>query len=432
MVFLRALMLLLGALACMAAAPAEPETLIRGARVFDGTGKPARVRDVLIRGDRIATIGRRIRVRGAQVIDAQGLTLVPGLHDLHIHTPREAFESAEALGEAHRPYLASGITAVNEYSVSGPMLAPIRALIDGGAQAPHLTLAIRLGVPDGHGTESEFTNGITTQVTTPAEARAAMARLLPYRPDVIKVFADGWRYARDTDRPDMDLPTLKAIVKAAHAARIPVVTHTVTLAGAKRAARAGVDALVHGVGDAPVDRKLIALMRRHRTAYVPTLVVYEPQRDRALLPAEWARLRPRDRAREEERRAQPAAPIPAYEAQRWRIMQENVKRLRAAKIRIGIGTDTGIGGVYPGLAALREIRLFTTLGFTPSEALVAATSVSAQIMRGQRDHGRIARGQRADLVLIGGQPDMRIEDLYDVRHVWVSGREAKIDCPQTR
>jgi len=422
MTWLRGALALLAVLTCIGAAPVEQGTLIRGARVFDGSGAPAKVRDVLVRGDRIVAVARRISAGDALVIDADGLTLIPGLHDLHIHTPRTAYESAGALSIAHAPYLTNGVTSVNEYSVSGPVLAPIR-VIENTAKAPHLALAIRLGVPRGHGTESQYTNSITTKITKPDEARAAMAQLLPYRPDVIKVFADGWRYGRDADRPNIDLPTLTAIVEAAHRAKVPVVTHTVTLAGAKAAARAGVNALVHGIGDAVVDRALIGLMRRHRTAYVPTLVVYEPQQDRRFLPAEWSRLRPKDRAREEERLAQPIKPVLPYDSKRWGIMQENVRLLHAAGIRIGIGTDTGIGGVYPGLAALREIRLLTTLGFTPGQALKAATSESARIMGRKPGHGRIAKGQRADLVLVAGRPDERIEDLYEVRRVWVAGRE---------
>ncbi|RJF90621.1 amidohydrolase family protein [Sphingomonas cavernae] len=426
-IWLRNMLALVCAFIGIATAQAEPATLIRGARVFDGTGAPAKLRDVLVRGDRIVAVARRISARDAEIVDASGMTLIPGLHDLHIHTPRAAFENAETLAATHRPYLASGVTSVNEYSVSGPMLAPIRAIETSAlVEAPHMVLAIRLGVPHGHGTESEFTNSITTQVTTPAEARAAMERLLPYRPGVIKVFADGWRYARDADLPDMDLPTLKAIVDAAHADGIRVVTHTVTLAGAKIAARAGVDALVHGVGDALVDRELIRLMKKHRTSYVPTLAVYEPQQDRRLLPAEWSRLRPRDLERETQRRAEAVQPIRDYESKRWQIMQDNVRLLHAAGIRIGIGTDTGIGGVYPGLAAQREIRLLTTLGFTPREALAAATTTSARIM-GARNHGRIARGQRADLVLVAGRPDEQIEDLYQVRRTWVSGRAVSFD-----
>jgi hypothetical protein len=104
-------------------------------------------------------------------------------------------------------------------------------------------------------------------------------------------------------------------------------------------------------------------------------------------------------------------------------MRENVRRLKAAGIRVGIGTDAGIGGVYHGSSTLREIRWLTQLGFTPAEALVAATSVSAGILRQGHDRGRIAPGQRADLVLTGGRPDQRIDDLHDVRRVFVSGRE---------
>jgi hypothetical protein len=107
-------------------------------------------------------------------------------------------------------------------------------------------------------------------------------------------------------------------------------------------------------------------------------------------------------------------------------MRENVRRLRAANIPIGIGTDAGIGGVYHGSSTVREIRWLTMLGFTPAEALAAATSVSAGILREGTDHGRIAPGQRADLVLTGGRPDERIEDLYDVRRVFVSGREVPL------
>lgn len=414
---------LLAALACLCLGAVSPSdaTLIRGARVFDGSGRAAAVRDVLIRGDRIAAVGRNLRLpRGATLVEARGQTLIPGLHDLHIHTGRPVFADKAALAAGFAPYLRHGVTSVNEYSVSGPMLAGIRAL-EPGTPVPHLELAIRMGVPDGHGTESDYTNSITTQVTTPAEARAAMAQALPYGPDLIKVFADGWRYGRDEDRPSMDVATLSAITKAARRARIPVVTHTVTLAGAKIAARARVTALVHGIGDAPADAELILLMKRGRTAYVPTLVVYEPQATRTFLPAEWDRLSDTARAREERRRAAPARPVTEIEARRWAIMQDNVRRLKAAGIPIGIGTDTGIGGVYPGSAALREIVWLTRLGFTPAEALKAATSVSARIIG--RKRGRIARGLPADLVLIEGQPDERIEDLYEVRRVWVGGHE---------
>jgi hypothetical protein len=295
-----------------------------------------------------------------------------------------------------------------------------------GIPAPHLQLAIRLGVPGGHGTEFGWGNFFTLQVATPRAAHVAMAQALPYHPDVIKVFADGWRYGRDADLNSMNEPTLAAIVEDAHKAGLPVITHTVTLEGAKVAAAAGVDSVGHGVGDAMVDDELIGLMKAHHTAYIPTLVVYEPQEDRAFDPGEMASFSPPEQYREKARMAKPLAPIPAYEAKRWTIMQENIRRLKAAGIRIGIGTDAGIEGVYHGPGALREITWLTRLGFTPAEALVAATSTSAGIIGQDKDHGRIAPGMRADLVLYSGQPDQRIADLWAVARVFVSGREAPL------
>lgn len=415
-------------LLCCAAGRADAAILIRGAHVFDGTGSPAARADVLIAGDRIVAIGPRLRApRGGRVVDARGMTLLPGLHDLHAHLRSPGAGGPEDLGKAYAGHLLHGVTTAVDFSVSGEMLAPIREMTGSGAvAAPNLMLAIRLGVPGGHGTERGWGDFFTMEANTPRAAEQAMDRALPYRPDVIKVFTDGWRYGRTADLNSMDPATLRTIVARAHAAGIPVITHTVTLEGAKVAAAAGVDALGHGIGDAVVDDELIALMRSNRTAYVPTMAVYEPQQDRVLLPAELDRLSPPERAREEARRARAVEAVPELEARRWAILRENLRRLRAAGIRIGIGTDAGISGVYQGSSAVREVRLLTGHGFTAAEALAAATSVSAGILRQGADRGRIAAGQRADLILVAGRPDRRVEDLYRLRRVFVAGREVPL------
>lgn len=424
---MKGLRLALAALLALAgtAAAQERSTFIRGARIFDGTGAPAKVGNVLMSGDRIVAVGPAARApKGSRVVDARGLTLIPGLHDLHTHMRAPGFDAPDDLPKAYAGYLVNGVTSVNEFSVSPEMLAPIREMTGSGqVTAPNLQLAVRLGVPGGHGTEFGWGRAFTLEAATPRAAHQAMARALPYRPDVIKVFADGWRYGRSPGLNSMNEPTLAAIVEDAHASGIPVITHTVTLEGARIAAAAGVDALGHGIGDALVDDALIALMKARGTAYIPTLVVYEPQHGRTFLPAEWRRLRPPERAREEARIAESDEPVPERESARWTTMRENVRRLRSAGIPIGVGTDAGIGGVYHGSSTLREIGWLAKLGFTPAEALTAATTVSAGILRQGAGHGRIAPGQRADLVLTGGRPDERIADLYDVRRVFVAGRE---------
>ena len=417
------------ALGAASTAQAQPAILIAGARVFDGTGAPAKVQDVLVTGDRIAAIGEDLRVpEGATRVDGRGKTLIPGLHDLHTHLRSPALDAPEDLGKAWAGYLLAGVTSVNDYSVSGEMIGPIRAMVSSGRYwAPHLNQAIRFGVPGGHGTEYGWGHFFTLQATTARHARQQMPLALSYDPDMIKVFADGWRYGRDPDLNSMNRPTLAAIVAEAHKAGKPVVTHTVTLEGAKLAASAGVDSVGHGVGDALVDKELTALMRTNGTAYIGTHTVFEPQQARVFAPGEAALQNPDERAREVAFAASEAKnPILPYDARRWDILRANIKRLKKAGVPIGIGTDAGISGVYHGASAIREITILTHNGFSPGEALVAATRASAEIMGQEAGHGTIQPGKRADLVLIDGEPDRRIEDLWNVARVWVAGREAPL------
>jgi len=412
----------------------RPAVLIEGARVFDGTGEAATVQDVLVEGDRIAAVGKRLKApEGAQRVDGRGKTLIPGLHDLHTHLRSPAIDAPEDLGKAWAGYLLAGVTSVNDYSVSGEMIAPIRAMTapdETGARqywAPHLAQAVRFGVPGGHGTEYGWGHFFTLQATTPRHARQQTPLALSYDPDLLKVFADGWRYGRDADLNSMNAPTLGAIVADAHAAGKPVVTHTVTLDGAKLAAAAGVDSLGHGIGDALVDKELIELMRNRRTGYIGTMTVFEPQQTRVFAEGERAQFNPGERAREEAFAAGPAGePVLPYDARRWDILRANIRLLKKAGIPIGIGTDAGIGGVYHGASAIREITILTRLGFSASEALVAATHTSAAIMGQAEDHGTIEVGKRADLVLVDGEPDQDIADLWNVARVWVAGREAPL------
>lgn len=411
------------------AATAPAIVLIEGARVFDGTGTPAKVRDVLIEGERIRAVGAKLKLpSGATRVDGRGKTLIPGLHDLHTHLRSPAIDAPEDLGKAWAGYLLAGVTSVNDYSVSGEMIAPIRAMVASGQYwAPHLNQAVRFGVPGGHGTEYGWGHFFTLQATTPRHARQQMPLALSYDPDLIKVFADGWRYGRDPDLNSMNAPTLTAIVADAHAAGKPVVTHTVTLEGAKVAAASGVDALGHGIGDALVDKELIELMRAKGTAYMGTTTVFEPQQKRVFSAGERAMFNPGERAREAAFAAANAGePVLPYDARRWDILRANIRLLKKAGIPIGIGTDAGIGGVYHGASAIREITILTKHGFSPAEALVAATHTSAAIMGQDGDHGTIAPGKRADLVLVDGQPDKDIGDLWNVSRVWVAGREAPL------
>ena len=104
---------------------------------MDGTGAPARLVTVVIRGTKIEAVAPDAPVpAGARVIDAAGQTLMPGLFDLHTHLSASAVTGlAGDWGKSLKAYLACGVTTVNDYATNGEMFAPLRQLLSSGAVA---------------------------------------------------------------------------------------------------------------------------------------------------------------------------------------------------------------------------------------------------------------------------------------------------------
>jgi len=412
------LLLLLSSLAWAQPAP----ILIRGARVIDGTGAPAREATVVIIGTRIAGYGRETAPPppGTKIIDATGQTLLPGLFDLHTHlTASAATGVAGDWGKSLKAYLASGVTSVNDYATYSEQFWPMRQLLATGTlMGPRINMAVRMSTTGGHGTEGGVGDFMTLVANTPEQAHAEAKRALSFHPDVIKVFTDGWRYGTAPNLTSMNLETLSAIVEEAHAGKVKVVTHTLTLAGAKLAARAGVDILVHGIGDADVDQELIEIMKSKGTAYVPTLSVYEFKTN---LPRPLPLLDPDVRAAlpPQSGTATPGAAI----SERWAHLTGNVQKLFAAGIPVAVGTDAGMPSTFHGASTLHEMELLVKSGLTPMQALMSGTSVSAKVMGLLGERGTIAPGKFADLVLVNGRPDEQISDIRKTKRVFLGGYE---------
>ncbi len=403
-------------------ARAQVVVLIRGAVVVDGSGSGPRKADVLIRDDRIESVGEALPAPGnATVVAAEGRTLLPGLFDVHTHLPYSAVAGAPAdHGKNLKAYLVNGVTSVVDFGVYPEMFEPVRRLVrDGVFPSPRLHLAARLTTPGGHGAEGGRSEFFSIEVLTPRQARAAMQYLRPYKPDAIKVFTDGWRYGAAADMTSMDEATLRAIVEEAGKDDLRVLTHTVTLEKAKIAARAGVNVLVHGIGNAIADDELIALLRQQNVAYASTLAVYEPASRRPDPPLSLFE----PAAREILKRPRPPAAAGAGRQRRWENLMGNVTTLRAAGIPFATGTDAGVTGTYHGAATLRELELLVEGGLTPLEAITAATSASARALGIDKERGRIAPGALADMVLIRGAPHERITDIRNTERVFLAGRE---------
>ena len=203
----------------------RPLVAITGARVVDGTGAAPYEATVVIEGERIAAVNRDGKVpSGARVIDAKGKTLLPGLFDLHTHITASgaSLNVAADWPKNLMAYLYCGVTTVADLGDYQENFDAVRRLIVTGAiDSPRLAMATRFSSPGGHGAEGGRPEAHTHEVLTPREAHAAMAEVLRgSKPDLIKIFTDGWRYGTGKDMTSMDGDTIAAIVEDAHKAGI--------------------------------------------------------------------------------------------------------------------------------------------------------------------------------------------------------------------
>jgi len=378
-----------------------PVVAIMGATVFDATGAAPHVANVVIRDGRIAEVGPNVKApRGAKMIDAKGEALVPGFFDLHTHwTPAGVPSTTPQIATA---YVSSGVTTVSDFNAAPESFAPRRQWLS-TLVAPHVNFAARMSTPGGHG--ADWADTATTKwVNTPEAARAAVKALIPYKPDLIKAFTDGWRYGVAPDNTSMDEWTLTALVDEAHKNNLKVFTHTVSVDRGEVAGRSKVDVITHSLQDRPLDAEAIEIIKAGGTADTPTLAVYEPVK-----PGQPARDPDED-------------PKVKQGFKKFDYALGNAKALHDAGVMIALGTDAGMPGTPHGVSTLHEMELLVRAGLTPTEALMAGTALSAKVINLLDDRGTIEKGKRADLVLIKGEPWKAISDVRKTDRVFIDGK----------
>lgn len=401
---LRLLSVLIFAAACLfgqqiAAARPGQVTAITDVEVFDATGAAPWRGTVLVQDGKILEAGPKVKApRGAKVIKGNGRALLPGFYDVHTHwgprgTPAD-------LPEVAANYLAAGVTTVLDFHQPPEAFQPRREWL-AEIPSPHVYMVARMSTPGGHG--ADWSDESTTKwVSTEESAQRAVQELVPYKPDYIKVFTDGWRYERSPEETSMNEEALEALAAEAHTNNIRILTHTVTSARGALAARAGVDIIAHSLQDRALREEEVADIVTSGLFYAPTLAIYEPRRPGAPeLDMENAAVRQR--------------------VYKYGVAEENLRTLFAAGVPVALGTDAGIGGLVHGEGSLREMELLVAAGLSPADALMAATSVSARALGLAEDRGTIEAGKRADLVILDGKPWENISDVRKTSLVLVDG-----------
>ncbi len=399
---------------------------IVGGTLIDGTGAaPVPDATVLIEKGRIVAAGPKAAVKiphGAQKIDARGKTILPGLWDMHAH-----FEQVE-WGPI---YLAAGATTVRDCGNEFEFITAVRdAIAAGKGLGPRLELA---GIVDGSG---PLQLGVE-RVDTPEEAKFWVDKYHDANFQQMKIYSS------------VKLEEVKVISDEAHRLDMTVTGHVPEGLNAFQTIDAGQDQINHIVYVAdmmvaplpagttrrqraeavekldlssPAAQKAIAFLVDHGTVVDPTLGIFEFQTASTSKPPasfEPGVLRVAPELAEQLTDVGPPPPpeILALVNGIFAKYIQIVGALHRAGVPIVAGTDQTV----PGFSLYREIELYVEAGFTPMEAIQAATIVPARVMKLDKELGTVEAGKRADVIIVDGNPLESIHNIRKVQYVISNG-----------
>lgn len=407
------------------AAPAA-RILIRAGVVLDThSGKETSDQTIIVTGGLISAIAATAdtpRQATDREIDLRGMTVLPGLIDVHTHLTMDSnFDpyhelstsvAQSALIGAHnaKVTLQAGFTTVRNVGAEGYADVDLRDAINADLiEGPHMQVSgPPLGITGGHCDDNLLPFQFHVQATGVADGVDAVQHkvreTIKYGADLIKICATGGVLSKgdDPQASQYTLEELKAIVADAHRLGRKVAAHAHGAQGILWATQAGVDSIEHGSYMTDED---ITAMKAHGTYFVPTAYLID-----------WM---------------QQYGKLPPFYAQKMRdvsaVEKANAKKAIKAHVKVALGTDAA---VYPHGLNAHEFDVYVDqFGMSPLEAIQAGTVNAADLMGWSDKVGGLEPGKWADLIAVSGDPLKDVKLLQHVAFVMKAGVVYKSGTP---
>jgi len=353
---------------------------------------------------------------GTRRIDLPGMTLLPGLIDMHVHLtadPRfsgyryleftDNFWTVVGVANAKRTLEAGFTTVRNVGSANYDDVALKQAIEHGYIPGPRIVPATyAIGATGGHCDYTEFPPSISTPTTSiadgPESIRAVVRRLRKNGAEVIKFCGTGGVLSKtdSVSGQQYDLAEMKALVAEAHMLGLKVAVHAHGTAGIKDALRAGVDTIEHA---SLADEEAFTLAKQHGAYF--SMDIYCDD----YLQAEGEKNGVFKESLQKDREI-------------TLKQRETFRAAIKAGVKMIFGTDAG---VYPHGDNAKQFVTMVNWGMTPMQAIQAATVSAAEALGRSEDVGAIAVGHYADLIGVKGDPLTDVATLQSVTFVMKGG-----------
>lgn len=440
----RSMWLLVGSLLAQGAT-AQTLALVGGTLVDGTLADPIRDSVVLVEGERIVAVGTVDTLpvpAGATVVSTEGMTVLPGLWDMHVHLMINGHADYEHWDRTYpaqfrdvimpasaRQLLLAGVTGARD--LGGPLedsIAVRDAIAAGRIPGPTLFVSGPFIQKKPYPGTDQFRWG----VDSPADARAKVRRIAEAGVDVVKLI----------DQDGMSEAELRAIVDEAHRHGLPVVAHAHRPEEIRRGLEAGVDCFEHtGLAAAPEYPPDVIAALRERTAnmaagplfWTPTIeglynFPHTVKNHEFIDGSDWHEgLPPAIVADIRQSLAHPER-ISYFQQtpQRWPTLQRKFQQLRENGVQLLIGTDSGIPMKFHSGSTWNELDVWVNrLGVPAIDAIRAATYWPAVAMKADKDYGTVTEGKYADIIAVKGDVLKQVALLQRVDIVVKHGRRVK-------